>query len=153
MQRYPINLFHSLGRSSLIHIGFYIPSIIHISYIIMRTFKLLLLALAVISSASARLLISQVTRNRHANHTLARSAEIARSAPSPPPSQRTNSNPNMSSPGVHTRDNIGNSLEGVHNVNERCLCNAVEFDALANTKSGVGSALDHTMVYRDGGAS
>ena len=120
----------------------------------MLTFKLLLLPLAVASSAaSARFPISQATRNRHSNHTLARPVGDTRSAPLPPPSYRTNSNPNTSSPGLHTRDNLENSLEGVHSVNERCRCNTVELDARANTKLEAGSALDCTMVCRDGGAS
>ena len=119
----------------------------------MLTFKLLFLPLAVASSASARLPIGHATRNRHANHTLSRPVENARSAPSPPPSYWTNSNSNMSSLGLHTRESLGNSLKGVHNVDERCRCNAVEFEARANTKLEAVSALDCAMVCLDGEAS
>ena len=121
----------------------------------MRTFKfkLLLLPLAVASFASARLPISQATRNRHAHHTLARLVENARSAPSPPSSSRTNSNPDMSALGVHTHDSLGTSLERVHNMDERCRCNAVELEARANTKLEAGTALDCTMACLDGEAS
>ena len=119
----------------------------------MLTIILLLVPLAVASSASARLPTSQATRNRHANHTHARPVGNTRSSPSPPPSYRTHSNPNMSSPGLHTRNNLENSLEGVHNVSERCLCNGVESEARANTKLEAGTALDCTMVCRDGGES
>ena len=132
-------LHHSLRPSSLI-IGFYILSIIHISSISMLTFELLLLPLAMASSASARLPINQTTPNRHANHTLALPVENDRSAPSPPPNHRTFSNPDVSSPGLDMRNSPGESLEGVHNGNERCHCSMVDLGAGENTKLEAGSA-------------
>ena len=120
----------------------------------MRTFKLLLLPLAVLaSSASARLPIGKATLKRHANHALARLVENARSTPSPPPNDRTDSSPIMSALGLHSHNSLGNSLEGVHSVDERCRCNAIELEARANTKLEAGPALDCTMECLDGEAS
>jgi len=117
----------------------------------MLTFTLLLLPLAMASSASARFPINQTTPSRHANHTLALPVENDRSAPSPP-NHRTFSNPNVSSPGLDTRNSPRESLEGFHNGNERCHCSMVDLGPGENTKLEVGSALGGTTTCSDGEA-
>jgi hypothetical protein len=119
----------------------------------MFTFKWLLLPLAVASPASARLPTSQANSTSYANHTLAPPVKNDRSAPSPPPSHRTSSSFNVSSPGLHTRESLGDSLEGVHNGSECYCCNKVELEAGESTKPNADSASGCTMTCPDGEAN
>jgi len=119
----------------------------------MFTFKLPLLALALASSASARLPINQDISNSHADYTTVIPRKNDRPAPSPLPSHQTYSSPNVSSTGFNTRDSLVDSLEGVHNGKKCYRCNTVELEAGENTKLNVGSALVCNKMCPDGEAS
>ena len=116
----------------------------------MLTFKLLLLPLAMVPSASAQ---RQINPNHSANHTFALPAENDRSSPSPPLNHREYSNSNVASPGpsLDTHDRI-ESFEGVQTGDDRCRCNTVELAARENVKLKAGTALNCTTVCPNGEA-